>query len=368
MPSFTKWAGKPSWFLLSSVLIPLSGILVAHHLRDSASSLLLGVIRPAASEWEVTFNGFPWRLSSIQNLTVSSWLTSFSSVVGIALASDVTYSPVVHNARELVAGGDYSRDELDTGTLNESLLEHGFTLIKFPGYERFTPSYTSDRKKFEEAVRTNLLQFYPAAKEIMILNYTERAPVGEFALNVTESTTTPGDDSPKVKYLPLVHRDYNEPHSDILKYNDDEFPPSAKKRFLATDNEKIVILGIWKPNKLDGTGRRICKKSLALLSQSPTSLHPEDMKPVRATYVNPNGVHFNNRTFLSLIAHQERQVWYYYPNMTESELLILTHLDYRKEARNPRTGVFHSSFDPPVSSCDADTPRRSIETRIFVRF
>lgn len=339
----------------SIVFIPLVALLVARYLdffpsrRETESTLLYGVIRPAASEWEIGFNGFPWELSTIPNLTMRSWLKSFSSIAWIVLASDVAYSPFIHNARELPGQGD-SGDEWDVrvGLMNESLLEHGFTLMPFPGHERFSPADASEKKNFDEALRSTVLKFYPAAEEVLILNYNLRHP-----------------DS---GYVPFVHRDYHEPHLDISTYSDDEFPPPEKERFLETDNEKIVILGAWKPNKLGGTGRHICKDSLALLSQSPKSLRRGDMKRVFSNYINPNGILFTNRTFLGLVSHRDRQQWHYYPNMTESELLIFTHLDYRREARNPRTGVFHSSFDPPESSCDVDTVRRAVETRIFLRF
>ena len=68
---------------------------------------------------------------------------------------------------------------------------------------------------------------------------------------------------------------------------------------------------------------------------------------------------------LELVAWNPKHRWYYYPEMTRNEVLLIKTYDSATDGRARRS--IHSAFDNPEAPADAP-PRESIESRLLVFF
>ncbi len=68
---------------------------------------------------------------------------------------------------------------------------------------------------------------------------------------------------------------------------------------------------------------------------------------------------------LELVTWNREHRWYYYPEMTRDEVLLIKTFDSSTDGRARRS--IHSAFDNPVAPADAP-PRESIESRLLVFF
>jgi hypothetical protein len=68
---------------------------------------------------------------------------------------------------------------------------------------------------------------------------------------------------------------------------------------------------------------------------------------------------------LELASWNPAHRWYYYPEMTASEALLIKTYDQARDGRATRT--IHSAFDNPLAPPDSP-PRESIESRLLVFF
>ena len=66
---------------------------------------------------------------------------------------------------------------------------------------------------------------------------------------------------------------------------------------------------------------------------------------------------------LELVSWNPKHQWYYYPEMTFSEALLIKTYDSALDGRATRT--IHSAFDNTLAPADAP-PRESIESRLLV--
>jgi hypothetical protein len=68
---------------------------------------------------------------------------------------------------------------------------------------------------------------------------------------------------------------------------------------------------------------------------------------------------------IELVSWNPAHRWYYYPEMTPAEVLLLKTFDSARDGRATRT--IHSAFSNPLAAADAP-PRESIESRMLVFF
>ena len=68
---------------------------------------------------------------------------------------------------------------------------------------------------------------------------------------------------------------------------------------------------------------------------------------------------------LELVSFNPNHRWYYYPDMTEKEVLLIKTYDSARDGRARRS--VHTAFDNPLVPADAP-PRESIESRRLVFF
>lgn len=113
----------------------------------------------------------------------------------------------------------------------------------------------------------------------------------------------------------------------------------------------VVMLGVWK-----AFDRPIQQNPLCILDGA--SISPDDVKPFDYTG-NENG---KNGPGASLILHNPRHRWLYWPLMQVDEALVFKHYD---TSPGVAKYAFHTSFDDPTALKDAEG-RRSIEFRVIV--
>jgi hypothetical protein len=68
---------------------------------------------------------------------------------------------------------------------------------------------------------------------------------------------------------------------------------------------------------------------------------------------------------LELVSWNPAHRWYYYPEMTATEVLLIKTFDSSHDGRATRS--IHSAFHNPLAPADAP-PRESIESRMLVFF
>ena len=118
-------------------------------------------------------------------------------------------------------------------------------------------------------------------------------------------------------------------------------------------NDRIVQINVWRP-----IAEPVQQMPLALLDAS--SLVDEDLVETRIINERQSG----REGKIYSVTHREGQRWFYFPDMTMSEAIIIKGFDSLKDGRARFTP--HSAFDDPNSPKDA-APRRSIEVRTFAR-
>ena len=120
-------------------------------------------------------------------------------------------------------------------------------------------------------------------------------------------------------------------------------------RHLAASGARIVQINVWRP--IRGPVER---SPLALADAS--SVYPEDLIATDQVFPDRVGEIYH-------LAHHRAQRWYYAPQMTPDEVLLIKGWDSLNDGRARFTP--HGAFDLPDTPADA-APRESIEVRTLV--
>jgi hypothetical protein len=145
-----------------------------------------------------------------------------------------------------------------------------------------------------------------------------------------------------------AHNDYTEtsgPHrlADMI----------GKDRADSWMRDRVVQINVWRP-----ITEPVLRMPLALLDAS--SFNAEDLIETRIINERQEG----RVGGIYSIAHRDGQRWFYFPEMTKSEAIMIKGYDSLKDGRARFTP--HSAFEHPDTPADAP-PRRSIEVRTFAR-
>ena len=160
-------------------------------------------------------------------------------------------------------------------------------------------------------------------------------------------------DSPAVRGLHTTREPASVIHND---YTD----ASARKRLLDLLPEvearqrlqhRFAIVNVWR--SINGT---VWKSPLACCDA--TSLAADDLVSSERRAQDRIGE-------LELVSWNPAHRWFYYPRMTDSEVLLIKTFDSAQDGRATRS--IHSAFDNPLAPADAP-PRESIESRMLVFF
>lgn len=164
----------------------------------------------------------------------------------------------------------------------------------------------------------------------------------------------PGTKNPN--YSLAVHADYGFTAED---YPMADRPDSAfRKRFESPDVRGMMVLNFWRP-VLPMRGP-VLKTPLAVCD--PRSVDIEDALGINIRWDELGYVK------MLVLAHDERQKWYFYPEMTVDEVLVFKSFQYFKSQEGPELHTcFHTAFEAPSAPPGAEE-RQSAEYRVRVWF
>ena len=118
-------------------------------------------------------------------------------------------------------------------------------------------------------------------------------------------------------------------------------------------NDRIVQVNVWRP-----IVEPVLRMPLALLDASSTEA--SDLIETTITNERQNG----RVGRIYSVAHRDGQRWFYFPEMTMDEAILIKGYDSLNDGRARFTP--HSAFEHPETPADAPA-RRSIEVRTFAR-
>jgi len=127
-------------------------------------------------------------------------------------------------------------------------------------------------------------------------------------------------------------------------------------RYDQDDVEGFMTIDFWRP-----TNMRAPLAHMPLALCEPSSLERADIFPSTMIGVAPEG---RTSHHLSL-RFNAGQRWYYYPAMTNEEMIAFKLNEFWKDERSAPRNVFHSAFVDPTAAADAEE-RQSCEHRVGV--
>ena len=95
----------------------------------------------------------------------------------------------------------------------------------------------------------------------------------------------------------------------------------------------------------------------------PSTVRLEDLVPTSLVNFTPTG---KPSVQMGLRYHPDQR-WYYYPNMTTEEVLVINQFDLRRGEMPTLRSCFHTAFELPDTPADAE-PRKSCEHRPQIFF
>jgi hypothetical protein len=162
-------------------------------------------------------------------------------------------------------------------------------------------------------------------------------------------------------YAQTVHADYGMTPEDYVEnltaWTNEELGNWWRHNFEKDQVTGCMMINFWR--SVSQTPIR----HMPLCVLDPNSVEPDDiLKTGLSDYAPTNGKITNQ---LSL-RYNPSQRWYYYPEMTDEEVLVFKVFHYFKAAPNEGLRVcYHTAFEDPDTPVDAEH-RKSCEQRVFV--
>lgn len=247
-----------------------------------------------------------------------------------------------------VGGGDTSLHEGDyvmrpvavrNGRLRAegfSLDREGFVLMDRPSAVRDFYDDGEIARVYEPEVQA-LVRTATGARRVEVFDHTRRSASQD--VQRARSIREPAS---------IVHNDYTA-RSGPARLRD-HFP-DAPEEAEALLERRFAIVNVWR-----STGGPVLTAPLALCDAA--SLAPEDLVSVKRQAKQRIGE-------IQQAVYDPAHRWYYFPEMTADEALLIKTYDSATDGRARFT--IHTSFDDPNAAADAP-PRESLETRCFAFF
>lgn len=186
-----------------------------------------------------------------------------------------------------------------------------------------------------EAQISELIVSVTGASEALVFDHTRRSdsPVvrGE---RMTRETAS------------VIHNDYTD--ASAVRRLQDLLPAEEAKQRL---EKRFAIVNLWR--SITGT---VTTTPLACCAAS--SIEPGDLVAAERRAEERIGE-------LELVSWNPRHRWYYYPEMTRQEVLLIKTFDSAQDGRARR--AIHTAFENPLAPSGA-APRESMESRLLVFF
>ena len=130
------------------------------------------------------------------------------------------------------------------------------------------------------------------------------------------------------------------------------------RRYYARDEVAgFISVGFWRTINM-----RQPLQHLPLAMCDPNSIATKDIMATTSTTIAPAG----RTTHHLVLRHDTEQSWYYYPDMTSDEVVVMKACEFWKGDKPARPqNVFHTAFDHPNTPTDAER-RQSCDHRIGV--
>lgn len=224
----------------------------------------------------------------------------------------------IHNARNLTPTASLDREGF-------ALVEH-ITAIEDFYADNF------DRAQYETEV-SELIVAVTGAKDVVVFDHTLRSDSAQVrGLRSTRETAS------------VIHNDYTDASAQI-RVRDLLGEEEANLRF----SGRFAIINVWR-----SVGGIVWRSPLTCCDAS--TLNSADLIASERRSQDRIGE-------IELVSWNPAHRWFYYPEMTGSEVLLLKTFDSSEDGRATRT--VHSAFSNPLAPPDAP-PRESIESRLLV--
>jgi hypothetical protein len=282
---------------------------------------------------EVQFNGqFPPGFRAAERINLSE------------LARNATGKPPrippthIHDARALQAK---ARSEADF------LAEHGFVLLD-------APTRVTDWGDTEEVAALYL-------PEVEVIIHERLYPGRKLTIHQPPRVMRRGAGTDVPRYGLGVHSDHGTTADDYQRnveaFTSADVGAHWRAALERDEVEGFVALDFWRTTNMAGP-----LKHMPLALCDPRSVDEADIIPTALEGIAPGGAITHHVS----LAHNDRQRWYYYPDMRPNELLVFKLFQLmRNEDPQPWRACFHTAFEDPTTPADAQ-PRQSCEHRVSV--
>ena len=204
--------------------------------------------------------------------------------------------------------------------------------------------------------------YLPESFELISKNLGSEAILSAAENIKTRGPNLPGSDSPSVGYGLGVHQDFAATSAlyrkNLVAYGNtgavDEFDIMRQR----SDVYRHTVACLWRPIK--PMEKPVRQTPLALCD--PTSVHPDDIVPVKMTGLTDSGL----PSYQLQLAWRPSQRWYYFPDLTTNEAILFRQFDqFTDGSGRPHSSVFHCAFTHASAEADAE-PRYSADIRINI--
>jgi len=215
-----------------------------------------------------------------------------------------------------------------------SLNREGFRLIR----------QESAVRDFYDAEEVAAIYYPEVAEVVKAATGASRAVVFDHTIRIEGNLE--GQDTIHRAPVRLVHNDYT--HDSGPKRVRELVGPEEAESWLGG---RVIEVNLWRPIK-----GPVEQAPLALADAS--SLAPQDIVAANLVYPDRTGEIYH-------VVHNPRHRWFYAPDMTPDEAILIKGYDSATDGRARFTP--HTAFDHPETPADA-APRESIEVRVFASF
>lgn len=239
-----------------------------------------------------------------------------------------------------------------SGVRTEEGIEPETHIVEIRNARREATPFTLDDNGFELVAQTSAVRDFFNEEEVKEVFYPEaeallKKHVGAKDVIIFDATVRAESAEETGRRQPVrrVHSDYT------LKSGPqrvrDLVPAEQVEDWL---NGHFAIVNVWRP-----IGHNVERSPLAFADGKTT--WQEDFVPMDLVYPDRLGEIYG-------VAASAAHKWYYYPQMTTEEAVLIKTYDSAEDGRV--RFVAHAAFDDPTSAADAK-PRQSIELRALVR-
>lgn len=272
----------------------------------------------------------------------------------------------IHDGRELQRSEDDGSDDFESKFFHK----HGFVLIPHKSNVKnwdsgaFGPTDAiavghPDRVVTSEQAENEIATKYHSEVEKIIR--TKILPDKSLSIQQADQLLRRGKNTAHPFFGSVVHNDYgvsdHDFYDNLLAFGDENAANGWRSQFETNDVAGYMIINFWRAVHMSEPVRHM---PLAVLDAA--SVEKEDLISSGLKGFTHTGRITNQLS----VRYNENQRWYYYPDMTTEEVLVLNLFNYFK---NPSDAAFkqcfHSAFENPLAPADAEE-RQSCEHRVNV--